>query len=181
VFSPDKVVERLIILAGGPDKLRQSMDARLREFNEAWHRDTDAMGRLLRAHLVVEHFMGKYLAFVNPRLASLENARLSYLQKLELLTDDSVPLQVIRPGLKRLNELRNKFAHRLNHRLTWEDVEDIATLPVFKAFREELAKPGVPSNRPIEIVDEFARLASTWLQSGSNEEGTLWERAMAED
>ncbi len=73
--------ERVIALAGGVDRLRVIMDAHRREFDDAWDRDTDLIGRLLRAHLCVEHFMTVYLSSTNPRLGSLEEARLSFAQK----------------------------------------------------------------------------------------------------
>lgn len=178
MVSPDVFVQRLFQLAGGREQFRERMEARHHEFWEAWDRDTDVMGRFLRAHLVVEHFMAKYLAFLNPRLGSLEKARLSYTQKLELLGEHDPFLRHLRPGLRQLNELRNKFAHRLDYRLAREDTQAIANLPLFRALRAELAKPDIPSDIPIEVVEEFARYAAAQLQHGASEDLAILVQAL---
>ena len=58
----EKVVKRIIELSGGTEKLHYEMDYKLAKINEKWNQNIDSIGRILRAHLFVEHFMTECLA-----------------------------------------------------------------------------------------------------------------------
>jgi hypothetical protein len=47
-------------------------------------RDDAAVGVILRCHLIVEHFLDRYLAAANPGIQEWDSARLSFAQKLAL-------------------------------------------------------------------------------------------------
>ena len=179
-MEPSYFAKRVIALAGGPVRLRKLIDADMRAFDQAWNRDTDLIGRLLRAHLAVEHFMTACLGRRNPRLGSLEAARLTFAQKLALLDDKDVILAAIRPGIKRLNELRNGLAHRPSRPLQDGDVEPLLAVGIFRALREALAVPNAPSTEPIDIVEEFARFAAGMLQHKISDLGHLIGQALAD-
>jgi hypothetical protein len=83
------------------------------------------MGYLLSCHLVIEHWMDEWLKARYPEL-DWESARLTFEKRCavlnkcdwEALPGDENPLLVI----KHLNSLRNRFGHRVNYKLTSEDM-----------------------------------------------------------
>jgi hypothetical protein len=80
-----RVAERTIEILGGPDKFREITNTEFGEMQRRWNQDIDAIGRILRSHLYVEHYLSEYLEKANPRLGSVVKARLSFAQKLKLL------------------------------------------------------------------------------------------------
>jgi hypothetical protein len=80
-FDAHEHASRIIERHGGREKFFSRMEARFREFNSIWEQGTESIGRVLRAHLAVEHFLTELISFENPNLAPIENARLSFAQK----------------------------------------------------------------------------------------------------
>lgn len=68
------------------------------------------------------------------------------------------------PGIKRLNAIRNRLAHRLDAKVAEEDAEVFLSDEIFKSMRIEGAKPGIPSNDPLDILEAFAQHVSVVLQ-----------------
>ena len=66
------VAKRVIELSGGKDKFNEEMDSKLARINEKWNQDVDAIGRILRAHLFVEHFVTECLVSFNPALGNIK-------------------------------------------------------------------------------------------------------------
>lgn len=83
----DRVIERTIELLGGADRASEKTDREFGEMVERWGQDVDAIGRILRAHLYVEHYLTDYIQHANPRLGSTAKARLSFNHKLALFDD----------------------------------------------------------------------------------------------
>lgn len=132
------------------------------------------MGRILRAHLAVEHFVGTYLWAMNPNLGDVAGARLSYAQKVDLLkAEENSMVAMILPGLRRLGAIRNRIAHRLQVDLTKEDEDVFLAIGLFKAARDAkhdnyLEHPEVKPiahDPPLAIVEEFAQFASGLLHA----------------
>ena len=172
-----RIVDRLVALGGGVENLRGILDADMRAFDKAWDQDADLIGRILRAHLAVEHFMTDCIVGTNPHLGSLDAARLSFAQKVELLDGNDAIVVAIRPGLRKLNEVRNRLAHRLNHPLNRIDVEPMLDIGQFRAVREAVYGPPAPSDPPIVILEGFARFAAGILQSQVSQWGKLLREA----
>ena len=135
--DPAKLAKRVIELHGGHERFFALMAQRFNEFNAVWDQDAGRIGRVLRVHLAVEHFLTEYLAFTNPKLGSLENSQLSFRQKLELLRDDDELIRFLKPGLRRLNAIRNRIAHKLRVDITADDREALLGIKLFNAMRTE--------------------------------------------
>ena len=179
--NPAKYAARVIELHGGSERFFGLMDQRLQEFNAIWNQDAGRIGRVLRAHLAVEHFLTEYLQFTSPKLGSLENARLSFSQKVELLSDDDQVTCFLKPGLRRLNTIRNRIAHRLRVDIQIEDRDALLGIGMFRAMRAEGAKYSGPEpDDPLSVVEQFAMFAAGLLHSGSNNEADLWRQAAEE-
>ena len=158
--DPTRVVKRTVEILGGVEKTREITDHELGEMNRRWDQDIESIGRILRSHLYVEHYMTEYIEKSNPRLGSVAKARLSFAQKLSLLDPDNPRLQEVKEGIKHLNTIRNRLAHRLSAVVTPEDSTVFLRARYFREMREERAKPGHPSDSPLDILEEFAQHAS---------------------
>ncbi len=96
------------------------------------HLDTpDALNMLIRAHLYFEHILIQAITEALPAPYEIDLRRLSFPSKLDL----TLAMGLVPPGYRRvgtvLNEIRNKFAHRLTfefgeeHRLlVWSALPD---------------------------------------------------------
>jgi hypothetical protein len=141
------------------------MDQELARINEKWDQDVGAVGRILRAHLFVEHFITECLIAFNPALGSLDKARLSFAQKLALIEDCSPEIQELAVGIRRLNKVRNQLAHNLEATVTDQDKESLLSVKTFRALREELAKPRTPSDNSMDVLEDFAKHVGGRLNS----------------
>ncbi|MEM5534634.1 hypothetical protein [Pseudoalteromonas arctica] len=159
------VAKRVIELSGGKDKLNEEMDSKLARINEKWNQDVDAIGRILRAHLFVEHFVTECLVSFNPALGNIKEARLTFAQKISLIEDYSDETKELSTGIKRLNKIRNQLAHNLSGNVTDQDKESLLSVTSFKALREALAKPGVPSSNNLDVLEDFAKHVGGRLES----------------
>jgi len=67
----DRVIARTIELLGGPERARQVTDAEFGEMVTRWNQDTDVIGRILRSHLYVEHYL-RMVCSMHPSVCYLE-------------------------------------------------------------------------------------------------------------
>lgn len=175
-FDAEAVAEKTIDLLGGRDKAFALIQAEFEEMRTRWNQDVIAIGRILRSHLYVEHYLTEFLEKTNPRLGSLADARLTFAQKVNLLNLDRRLAQVL-PGIKRLNTIRNRLAHRLDAHVTYEDANVFLSDGVFKAMRIEGAKPGTPSSDPLDVLEAFAQYVSSALQHEFSVLGNAFSKA----
>ncbi|CAN7578835.1 hypothetical protein [Paraburkholderia hospita] len=84
--------------------------------------DYDTMGYLLSCHLIIEHYMEAFLKAHHDQL-DWEAARLTFGQQVALIATWNLPkpFNPIEP-IKHLNTLRNRLGHRVDYRLTHEDM-----------------------------------------------------------
>ena len=179
---PDKelVINRTLELLGGPDRARQVIEAEFSSMTKRWSQDVESIGRILRAHLYLEHYMTEYLEKANPRLGSLSDARLSFNQKVFLLDAGSPTLIDLIPGIKHLNKVRNRLAHQLTAIVREEEAAVFLDAEFFKAMRDESAKPNLPSQNPLDILEEFGQHASVRLCSEFSEFSKAFGQALSE-
>ena len=156
-FDYEYVAKRVIELSGGKDKLNEEMDLKLARINKKWDQNVDAIGRILRAHLFVEHFVTECLVSFNPALCNIKEARLTFAQKLTLIEAYSDETKELSKGIKRLNKIRNQLAHNLEGNVTDQDKESLLSVTSFKALRVELAKPNEPSSNNLDVLEDFAK------------------------
>jgi hypothetical protein len=141
-------------------------DFEVEDIGRIWQgMDLDTMGRVLRAHLVVEHFMNELLAVEGINLGALKEANLrpTFQQKLDLLYPAKGPLYA---GMYQLNRIRNNFAHRPDHRLTLQEAKALNNAG--KTFKQYLslyqkARKIRPASA-IDIIEAFAEWASLWMR-----------------
>jgi hypothetical protein len=172
------VASHVIKLLGGHDRAFAHFDADFRLLNDRWNQDTDTIGRILRAHLFVEHFLTEYLVARNPALGPLEDARLTFAQKLALIGEATGGVAYLIPGIRRLNTIRNRLAHSLSAEITSDDVNVFQGIALFKAMRDESAKPNQASTDPMDILEDFSRHTGMALHASAIRNDELWAEAI---
>jgi hypothetical protein len=153
----DRIVQRVIELIGGKEAFNEAADRELSGINGRWKQNVEVIGRILRSHLFVEHYLIQYLENANPRMGSLAEARITFAQKVALLDSQNPDVAALLPGLKRLNSIRNRLAHNLDAQVTEEDARIFLTCERFAALRAARAAEQNQSNDPMEILEDFAR------------------------
>lgn len=176
-MDPRRIAAHVIDILGGRDAAFKHFDTEFRAISERWNQDSEIIGRILKAHLFVEHFLNEYLIAKNPNLGSTEEARLTFFQKLVLISHSSDDLAYLIPGIKRLNQIRNRIAHNLGAEITKSDVDVFMSIKAFKAMRNEQVSSEQPSKAPVDIIEDFSRFAGIALQATINRNNKLWEEA----
>jgi hypothetical protein len=131
----------------------------------------EPIGRVLRAHLVIENFMTEFLSN-HFGLHNIFDARLSFHQKAILLPSRDSPAAVVRPGILQLNAVRNKFGHQLGHEIHDADISSI-----YEILR--IARPGIDFDNPIDAIDAFTSVACAWLSVAPEALRELFRHAFA--
>jgi len=186
VNNTDEVVKKIIARYGGREAILDDMQRRIDIFNKVWDQDTDRIGRVLRAHLTVEHFVTEYLVLKNPKLGSLEKARLSYAQKIDLLDSNDPTVNCVLPGLRLLGTIRNRMSHRLRVELSKADEDAFLGIPFFNGWLAALNKhyPEPPIDDEIErrlvTLEKFARVAAALLHASIDPNAHIWVEELAQ-
>jgi hypothetical protein len=174
------VIEKAFEILGGKDEARRKIDSEFFEMQNIWDQDVDVIGRILRAHLYVEHYLTEYLRKANPRLGNLNSVRISFSQKIDLLDSNDAVVKDIIPGIRHLNKIRNRLAHNLSVEITEADVAIFLSNLRFKAFREAGARPNLPNLEPMIVLEKFAQYAASSLNHQSSSLGAAFKKIFAE-
>lgn len=116
--------------------------------------NTDVIGRVLRVHLVIENFLTSYLH--DTYFIDTESARLTFFQKTSMLPKANTTAAFLKPSLLELNSVRNKFAHRLDHKITFNEIGSLTDVL-------GIARKGSKFETPITAIEAFAPIACAFL------------------
>jgi hypothetical protein len=180
--NPQRVVNHVLDLMGGHEKAFAFFDADFEMTSRLWNQDTEMIGRILRCHLFVEHFMGEYLGTKLPGV-KLDEVRLTFAQKVALMGANVTPVvSAFLPGIRRLNSIRNRLAHTLKSDISKEDAVVFVSIPLFQAMRVEAARRRVPPSQPssegIVVLEDFAQHVGYSLHSVSTMNAEIWRKAI---
>ena len=115
----------------------------------------DTLGRVLKCHLVVEHYLDRFLV-AHFEIDNFDHVRLSFAQKTALLPNSATAAAFVKPGILQLNKIRNRFGHSLGAELSVQDLGAIRTVL-------DIARPGFPSGSLVEAIEAFTTVACTFL------------------
>ena len=115
----------------------------------------DTLGRVLKCHLIVEHYLDRFLVS-HFGIDNFDNVRLRFAQKAGLLPDRATAASFVKPGVVQLNRIRNKFAHSLSVELSDVDLGPIRTVL-------DISRPGGAFESPVEAIEAFTTVACTFL------------------
>lgn len=133
--------------------------------------DFQFIGYLLACHLVIEHYLDEFLTSRAPEL-TWDGPRLTFSQKAALFPHAIFPngVEVI-AGIRHMNALRNKLAHRLETK-----PDEFDYLP-FVRLLEKAKFPEIPT-KPLEILERFTEAIGMyflgWLASDASR--TTWRQ-----
>lgn len=150
-------------LLGDADAIEEDGKTFIAEYALFIERPVDVLAKILRSHLLVEHYLDLYLAASNPSIQDWSAARLTFLQKLALAGHDRSVVRVLAPGLKKLNALRNRAAHTLEANIV---AADIGPITEFVTMWHRAGGKSVPT-APIDLVETFTLLACNFLSSAA--------------
>ena len=89
---------------------------------------------VLKGHLVSERYIERFIKlFLLKGERMLSNGRLSYAQKLHLVDSFGIIDSNLISCLRKLNDLRNKLAHRLDYEICIDDIQFIGA-PLGKTY-----------------------------------------------
>ena len=115
----------------------------------------DTLGRVLKCHLIVEHYMNRFLV-AHFGIDNFDDIRLTFAQKANLLPDRATAATFVKPGIVRLNRIRNQFCHSLGAELSDADLDPIRTVL-------DIVRRGVTFESPVEAIEAFTTVACTFL------------------
>ena len=125
------------------------------KFKALFGSDYISVGRILRCHMVSEKYIEEYLT-KKLSIANISDARLSYYQKAMLLPDRGHPPILVKPGLLKLHQIRNRFAHNLNSNISVKELESMTeVMQIFGRKTQDM--------EAISLVESFTTLACTFL------------------
>lgn len=116
--------------------------------SKLFEKEEGTIGRVLKCHLVIEKYLNDLLNFhLGPKL-DLEKVRLSFNQKLFILEGISDEFFIYGKGIREINSLRNRIAHRLDYDINESNLDTCETFAKFLSQNQNLKK--------IEIVEIFS-------------------------
>ena len=125
------------------------------KYKEMLSHNTDDLSRILKCHLIVEHYLDNYI-LRNNNINNLEELHLSFFQKASLLPKNGCAVAIIRPGIIQLNTIRNKFAHKFTASIQNYEISSMD-------FLLKVARPNVISKNIIDRIEVFTTIVCTWL------------------
>jgi hypothetical protein len=100
------------------------------------------------------------------------DAKLNFFNKAMLLPTRASSAAFVRPGILKLNTIRNKAGHNLGAEPDFADLG-----PIMEALR--VARPRTRFTAPIEAIEAFATIACTWLVIPPKEHQQLFAEAFS--
>lgn len=118
--------------------------------------DFDSLGVVVACHLVVEHYLTRFLQIQSPKHFDWDAPRLTFTQKLAIVSGKDSPLHTLGlvEGIKRLNTIRNRMSHNIRTAVTETDVSVLKRI-LRSASKDKKAQLEL---NPIDTVRGF-----TWL------------------
>ncbi|WP_176087730.1 hypothetical protein [Achromobacter anxifer] len=110
------------------------------EYLNYLEKDRDLIGQVLLSHLILDHFLDRYLTVANPGLTAKQKKRMGFAKKWEIKRIPPASLLELHgSGVVALNSLRNKIAHDLKAQIEPSDIEPIKTC--FGPWRAASGRP----------------------------------------
>ncbi|WP_457968158.1 hypothetical protein [Acinetobacter calcoaceticus] len=115
----------------------------------------EELGYFLSCHLIIEHYIDEYLKVEYENL-SWEDCKLTFSQKINLLSNFPIsePYKELIPSIKAMNKIRNKISHRVDFKISIDDLEPLKYY-LYGAYQEK--KSEVPSTI-LELLDTYTMM-----------------------
>lgn len=173
--NPEAYVQVVIARFGGPKRFFAIQAERHARLTEAWAQDADVIGRVVRCHLFVEHFMDDFLDSHCHALSPPSLAGLTFNQKISLLPKEHVFISPLTPGVKRINQIRNRIAHTLRADLSGKDAQVFTRIELFAEFRKVGGDAAVLTGSPLLVLESFAQYVGMTMAAAAASDAALWD------
>lgn len=113
------------------DAIRREVDAeaaKLTQLSEGRTFGPTDAGTILHAHLLLEHALRRYIEELNPKLGSLADVRLKFIQLLALYEASEYALSYLAAGMRALNRVRNAISHDMHKPIPREMLQPMMVL-----------------------------------------------------
>ena len=155
VMSPEAQQAFLDLFAPIMDELTKEAQVEIDRFDAAFSADHNAIGRVLRVHLVIEQYLNEHIK-AKYKIENLDELRLSFNQKTVLLQDDLSPAAWVKSAIQNVNAVRNKFSHTLTPKIAWGAINNVTDVL-------KIARNGVIYAEPIDAIEAFTPVACAFL------------------
>ena len=155
VMSPEAQQAFLDLFAPIMDEMTKEAQVEIDRFDAAFSADHNAIGRVLRVHLVIEQYLNEHLK-AKYKIENLEELRLSFSQKALLLKENFSPAAWVKSAIQNVNSVRNKFSHSLTPKIEWGAINNVTDVL-------KIARKGVTYAEPIDAIEAFAPVACACL------------------
>lgn len=135
--------------------IEQHFERENRVFIDLISSDHNILGRVLKCHLVVEHFLNRFL-IAHFNIDNFQDIRLTFAQKANLLPNQGAAAAFVKPGILQLNKIRNRFSHSLRTELSSEDLDSMRAIL-------DIGSPEVEFESPVDAIEAFTKVACAFL------------------
>ena len=164
-------IEKAIsVLSPHMEEVEKNFNLENQKFIALMESPSDLMGRILKSHLVVEHYLEEYLS-KEYDLQNVASAKLTFFQKVSLIHNQGKAASFVKPGILELNKIRNRFSHNLRANFSDSDIPGI--IEVLK-----LSRPTLQANTMAKI-EAFVTVACTFLIVSPPEIEKLFKEAFS--
>jgi hypothetical protein len=141
-----------------------------KEFRKKSGSGKEMMMEVIVSHLIIEHYLDRYIQNENPNLGKICEVRVSFPEKIKLIKNPSENIRPFIPGINKLNKIRNHFAHNLEYEIPKKDFQVF-----WDILKEQGKEVGGNENHFIKdpktggkidnlkIINGFSHLCSFWL------------------
>lgn len=169
-LSAEAQQEMLDLFSPIMDELTKEAQAEVARFDAAFSADHNAIGRVLKVHLVIEQYLNEHIR-TKYAIQNLEDLKLTFKQKTLLLKDDQSPAAWVKGAIQNVNSVRNKFSHTLAPKIEWGAINNV--VEVLK-----IARKGVNYEEPIDAIEAFAPVACAFLIEAPSSRRTHLEQLL---
>lgn len=170
ILSPEAQQAILDLFAPIMDELTKEAQVEIARFDAAFSADHNAIGRVLKVHLVIEQYLNEHIK-AKYKIPNFEELRLSFAQKTLFLQDDLSPAAWVKSAIQNVNTVRNKFSHTLTPKIEWGAINNV--IAVLK-----VARKGVAYKEPIDAIEAFAPVACAFLIEAPSSRRTQLEQLL---
>lgn len=170
LLSPEVQKAFLDLFAPIMDEMTKEAQAEIDRFDAAFSADHNAIGRILRVHLVIEQYMNEHIK-AEYKIDSLEELKLTFAQKTKLLKDGLSPAAFVKSAIQNINSVRNKFSHTLTPKIEWGSINNVTDVL-------KVARKGAVYSEPIDAIEAFAPVACAFLINAPSSRRAQWEQLL---
>jgi len=135
--------------------------------NPNWERLTgveyELIGRILICHLLIEHYLTKFIELETPKGYNWDESRLTFSQKLKLVNKHSILSKFhLIEGMTLINKIRNRFSHNIKAKIISSDITSLKKV-IIEFQKQVNSSSEIVISGDIEIIETFTTFALSFI------------------